>query len=158
MFTRFRTTLRRLQVSIVETRRAAGRVHHEHVGGLGSARLPLSVETRLEFWEKLHPRLARLANRVDSEAQTKILAAVHAPIPMVTGEERRALQLEAAKDEAKFWEVMQKTNEEMSVGHRALAAMAERTSIETKQAAKDAAKHFTAAKDRIDRLGRGEDI
>jgi hypothetical protein len=47
-------------------------------------------KTRLEFWEKLHPRLARLTNRLDGEAPAKILAALHERVPMVTGDERRA--------------------------------------------------------------------
>lgn len=159
MFVRFRQqSSRRLQVSLVEKRRVDGKVRYEHIGSLNAVRLPLSPETRLEFWEKLHPRLARLANRLDSDGQAKVLAAVHARIPMVTGDERRALQLEAAKNEAKFWEVMQGSNEEMSTGHRDLAAIAERKSVETKEAAADAAKHFAAAKDRIARLESGEDI
>ena len=158
MFVRFRQGARRLQLSLVETRRDAGKIRHEHVASLGAARLPLSPETRLEFWEKLYPRLARLANRLDGDGQAKVLAAVHTRIPMVTGAERRALQLEAAKDEAKFWDVMQESNEEMSASHRALATTAERTGIETKQAAEDAAKHVAAANDRIARLERSEDI
>jgi len=55
---------------------------------------------------------------------------------MVIGDERRALQLEAAKDEAKFWEFMQEANEEMSAGHRALARTAKAVSVETKEAAR----------------------
>ena len=158
MFVRFRQGARRLQLSLVETRRLNGRVQHEHIGGLGSARLPLSPETRLEFWTKLHPRLARLANRLDDAAQATVLAAVHARIPMVTGDERRALQLEAAKADLKFWEVMQESNEEMSGGYRAMATDADRHSTAAKQAAEGAAKHAAAAKNRIDRLDRGEDI
>jgi hypothetical protein len=158
MFARFRAMPRRLQVSLVETRRSEGRVRHEHVAGLGSAVLPLSPQTRLQFWEQLHPRLARLANRLDGTAQAKVLAAVHARIPMVTGEERRALQIEAAQTEAEFWEVMQGSNEDMSAGHRVLATTAERTSAETKEAAAVAAQHVAAAKERIARLERGEDI
>jgi len=77
---------------------------------------------------------------------------------MVTGDEGRALQLEAAKDEAKFWEAMQETNEELSLGQHGLATLAERKRTETKQAAENAAKHVAAAKDRISRLERGEDI
>ena len=77
---------------------------------------------------------------------------------MVTGDERRALQLEAAKDEAKFWEAMQESNEELSLGQHGLATLAERKRTETKQAAENAAKHVAAAKDRISRLERGEDI
>jgi hypothetical protein len=93
MFARFRTTSRRLQVSIVETRRIDDKVRHKHIAGLGAASLPLSPETRLQFWQKLYPRLARLDNRLDGEAQAKILGTIRARIPVVTGDERRALQL-----------------------------------------------------------------
>jgi hypothetical protein len=77
---------------------------------------------------------------------------------MVTGDERRAFQLEAARNEAKFWEAMQESNEEMSLGQHGLATLAERKSTETKQAAENAAKHVAAAKARITRLERSEDI
>lgn len=36
MFVRFRQTRKRLQASIIETRRADGKVRHEHIAGLGS--------------------------------------------------------------------------------------------------------------------------
>jgi hypothetical protein len=36
MFVRFRKTAHRLQVSLIETRWAAGKVRSEHVAGLGS--------------------------------------------------------------------------------------------------------------------------
>jgi hypothetical protein len=156
MFARFRSTPHRLQVSLVETRRTAGRVRHEHVAALGSARVPLSRQNRLQFWEQLHPRLARLANRLDSEAQAKILASVHARVPMVTADERQALQIVAAKFDVTFWEVMRDSNAEMSLGQQQLAVAAGRTSVETKKAAAGAAEHVIAAQDRLARLQRGE--
>lgn len=64
-----------------------------------------------------------------------MLAAVHARIPMVTADERRALQREVAADESKFWEAMQESNEGLSTGYRWLAASAERSSIEAGKAA-----------------------
>src|SRR5215208_4526979 len=97
MFVRFRQTKYRLQVSLVETRRVGGKVRHEHVAGLGSVELPLSVEGRLAFWQRLHQRLGRLSNRIGASAQAKILGDVHTRIPMVTADEQRALQLENAE-------------------------------------------------------------
>ena len=158
MFTRFRAKSRRLQVSIVETRRAAGRVHHEHVGGLGSARLPLSRESRIEFWKQLYPRLERLSNRLDSDTQAKVVAAVDARIPIVTMEEIRAQQLEAAQVEAKFWEGLQAGHEELATGNDQIAATASRTAAESRQAAESAGKHAAQAKERIARLERGETV
>jgi hypothetical protein len=124
MFARFRTLSCRLQVSIVETRRVDGQVRQEHIAGLGAARLPLSPETRLQFWEKLYPRLARLANRLDGEAQAKILGAISARIPMVTRDERRTLQLEVARDDAKFWEMMPDADAELKRRVQALYEIA----------------------------------
>ena len=158
MFTRFRTTLRRLQVSIVETRRTAGRVHHEHVAGLGSARLPLSRESRIEFWAPLYPRLERLANRLDSNTQAKVVAAVDARIPIVTMEEIRAQQLGAAQAEAKFWEGLQAGHEDLATGNDQVAATASRTAAESRQAADGAGEHAAQAKERIARLERGEAV
>jgi hypothetical protein len=58
----FREAGRRLQVSLVETRRHGGKVRHEHVAMLGSVALPAAVADRLAFWEGLHQRLSRLSN------------------------------------------------------------------------------------------------
>jgi hypothetical protein len=67
MFTRFRETENRLQVSLVETRRVAGKVRHEHIAGLGAVGMPPSVADRLGFWRKVEARLAKLGNRVTAE-------------------------------------------------------------------------------------------
>ena len=61
MFTRFRQTRHRLQVSLVETRRLNGKVHHEHVASLGSVETPPSVPERISFWLKLHDPVACVA-------------------------------------------------------------------------------------------------
>jgi hypothetical protein len=97
MFVRFRQSLRRLQLSLVETRREGGKVRHEHVASLGAIPTPLTVAGRVEFWQRLHQRLGRLSNRLDGEMQTKILGAVHARVPMPTVDEIHALNLEEAK-------------------------------------------------------------
>jgi hypothetical protein len=61
MFVRFRQTPRRLQASIVETRRKAGKV-----ASLGTIGLPMTVRGRQAFWAYLWDRLATLSNRVGS--------------------------------------------------------------------------------------------
>lgn len=63
---------------------------------MGSVDVPPSIHGRLAFWAKLHERLAKLENRIDGEAQAKILGSIHARIPMVTPDEQRALQKENA--------------------------------------------------------------
>ena len=92
MFVRFRESGRRLHLRLVETRRINGKVREEHFASLGSIETPQTVPGRLTFWQGLHERLPRLANRLTSEAQGKILDAVNARVPMVTPEEQRALQ------------------------------------------------------------------
>jgi hypothetical protein len=87
MFVRFRGTKTRLQLSLVENRRANGKVRHEHIASLGSVEMPPSVEARITFWTRLHDRLGKLGNRVDPTTQAKILGDVHMRIPMVTPEE-----------------------------------------------------------------------
>jgi hypothetical protein len=96
MFVRFRKTPTRLQLSILETRRAAGKVAIEHVASLGSVAVPLSVGGRQAFWANLWDRLAGLGNRIGPDDQAKIRNAVHARIPMVLPDEANA-------DEASFW-------------------------------------------------------
>lgn len=158
MFTRFRATPSRLQVSIVETRRVHGRVCHEHVAGLGSARLPLSRESRIEFWKQIPPRLERLANRLDADTQAKVVAAVDARIPIVTMEEIRAQQLEAAQADAKFWEGLQANHQDLAAGHEQVAVTASRTAAQNKQAAENAGQYLHQAQERISQLEHGEAV
>src|SRR5262249_32521388 len=103
MFVRFRESDHRLQVSVVETHRADGKVRHEHIASLGSLEVPPSVRERLVCWGKLSDRLARLGNRVNAADQAKIYGAIHARVPMVTPDEQRAVQLENAEADEKFW-------------------------------------------------------
>jgi hypothetical protein len=94
MFVRFRVTKNiretktRLRVSLVETRRIGGKVRHLHIVSLGSVPMPPEVDDRLAFWQRLHGRLADLANRLDGEKQAKVLGEVHARIPMAVSDER----------------------------------------------------------------------
>jgi hypothetical protein len=106
MFVRFRTTTSKLQVSLIATRRSAGKVRHEHIASLGSAAIASPPSDRIVFWTRLRARLARLADRLDAEAQSAILAAVHARIPMPTQDEHHAEQLARARADAMFWETL----------------------------------------------------
>jgi hypothetical protein len=158
MFPRFRQTDYRLQVSLVETRRTAGKVRHEHVAGLGSVEWPPSVEDRIAFWQRLHERLAKLSNRVDATAQAKILGAIHARIPMVTLDEQRALQLENAKSDERWWETIHNMHAGTVDDHMALAGTVERKVAEAQAGMVDTAAKREAAKVRRERLERGEDV
>ena len=120
MFARFRQSGRRLQVSLVETRRLDAKVRHEHVASLGSIAVPPSVADRVAFWNRLHQRLARLSNRIDAETQGKILGAVHGRIAMPMIDEIRALQLENAEADERFWSTLQDMHESTAAEHVAL--------------------------------------
>jgi hypothetical protein len=63
-----------------------------------------SVRERGWFWDALHDRLSRLANRIDAEARGKIMGAVHARIPMLTVDEREALPKWEAEEELEAWQ------------------------------------------------------
>jgi hypothetical protein len=103
MFIRFRQSRGRLALSLVTTGRAKGKVRAEHIDSLGSVSLPLTVADRIQFWHRLHERLARLGNRIDSEAQAKLLASIYERVPMTTMAELHAEQLKNAEDEERFW-------------------------------------------------------
>jgi hypothetical protein len=91
MFVRFRRQANRLQASLIETRRAGGKIVAEHIGALGSVDTAVSIRGRFAFWAKLPGRFARLGNRVGLDEHPKLYAALHARIPMVTAEEQRAI-------------------------------------------------------------------
>jgi hypothetical protein len=158
MFVRFRAAGRRLQASLIETRRIAGKVRHEHIASLGAITAEPSIADRVAFWQGLHQRLERLANRLDASAQAKLLGEVHARIPMVTVEEMRSLQLENAEADEHFWHGFAEMEAERATGNEELAASAQRTATEAKAQAEQANKRAEAAKDRVERLKRGEAV
>ena len=123
MFARFRQTPHRLQVSIVETSRVDGKVRHEHVASLGSTEIPPSVADRVAFWQRVHDRLAKLSNRIDPATQGKLRGDIHNRIPMVTPDEQRALQLENAEADERFWASLQDMHQSTVDDHKRLAAV-----------------------------------
>jgi hypothetical protein len=158
MFVRFRQSDRRLQVSVVETRRTDGKVRHEHIAGLGSVDIPPSVRERLVFWGRLPDRLARLGNRVNAADQAKIYGAIHGRVPMVTIEEQQALKLDNAEADERFWSGLHGAHQEQADGQKQLAAKAERAAAGNQVAAAKAAGNAAAAKDRAERIRKGEDV
>jgi hypothetical protein len=158
MFVRFRQSRNRLQASLIETRRVAGKVRHEHVASLGAVDSPPSIRERLTFWGKLPDRLGRLANRINAGDQAKIYGAVHARIPMVTPDEQRSLQEESAKADERFWSVMRDMNAEAVEGQKGVIDLAERAVAEGQAGIALAEVGGARAKERLDRLGRGEAV
>jgi hypothetical protein len=158
MFTRFRQSRSRLQVSLLETRRIEGKVRNEHVASLGSVEMPQTVEARLVFWQRLHERLARLSNRVDAARQGKILAGIHARIPMVTLDEQRALQLENAEADERLWTSLLDIGHSQVSGHKEIVSTAEQAIANGEAETAKATANVVAAKDRIERIKRGENV
>jgi hypothetical protein len=158
MFVRFRQAGHRLQASLIETRRVDCKVRHEHIAMLGSIIMPPSISDRITFWTRLHERLAKLSNRVDAADQGKIMGAVHARVPMVTPDEQRALQLENAKADVKFWDGLADMHAATAQEHKGLAATAERAAAAGEIERAKAAEHAELTKDRIARIERGENV
>jgi uncharacterized protein (DUF885 family) len=143
-------------VSLVETRRVDGKVRHEHIAGLGSIPRTPSVADRMSFWSHLHERLAKLSNRIDAAAQAKILGAIHARVAMVTADEQHGLKLENAQADERLWSSLREINEGTIADHKQLIANAEATVARRRVAALDAETNAMQARDRVERLKRGE--
>jgi hypothetical protein len=158
IFVRFRLQGNRLQASLAQSRRAAGKVQAEHIGALGSVDASVSVRSRLAFWAKLPQRLAALGNRLGSDEHPKIYAALHGRIPMVTAEEQRAVQEENFKDDERFWDTMWDLNAASAEEHKSLIATAEAKLKGHESAAADASEKLETAKNRLQRLQRGESV
>jgi hypothetical protein len=158
MFVRFRETGRRLQCSLIETRRVEGRVRHEHVASLRAVPLLPSVADRVAFWSALHQRLGKVSNRFGHETQGKILGAIAARIPMPSVEEQRQLQQENAEADERFWSSLQGMNASTAEDHRELLATTQRAIANSEAAAKSAASNAERAKERLAKIERGEDV
>jgi hypothetical protein len=156
MFVRFRSTSAQLQVSLIETRRVTGKVRSEHIAGLGTIAQPATVIDRAEFWQSLHQRLDRLANRIAD--LTPILTAVHSRIPLPTPAEQRTAMLETAEADARLWESLRDIHQSTADDHRGLAGEVERKTAQAQQAADGAKVNAEAAADRVARLKRGEAV
>ena len=156
MFTRFRQTQSRLQISLIETRRVDGKVRHEHVASLGSIILSPSVADRIAFWTRLHERLAKLSNRIVPEMQGKILGDIHARVPMVTPDEQRALQLENARTDAERWSALRDISASKVVGKQQLVTKVEAQIVADKAAAAAADDVVKNAQGRVEAIQRGE--
>jgi hypothetical protein len=138
----------------MRTRRVSGKICNEHVASLGSVDTEVSVRERVAFWAKLPERLARLGNRVGPDDHAKIYDALHARIPMVTPDEQRAIQEENAKDDERFWDAMRGLNASHIEGYKAHIALAETKIAEVAKAAEK----VETARNRLEKLRRGEDV
>jgi hypothetical protein len=158
MFVRFRKQGHRLGVSLTQTSRVAGKVQSEHIAALGSVDDPPSGRERFAFWAALPGRLARLGNRLAASEHAKIIEALHARIPMVTPDDQRTIQEKNAKDEEQFWDAMRGMGEAIIEGNKGLIADAEAKIAEAAPQLEIATKSVERAKDRLERLRRGETV
>jgi hypothetical protein len=130
MFVRFRERNGRLLLSLIETRRVAGKVRQEHVADLGAIDLPASTDARAKFWPKLHDRLSRLGNRIGPDRLGPILDAINARIPMVPIEDMPAVNRARAERSLRWCRGYLEHCEEQVELHQNLKATVERK-IET---------------------------
>jgi hypothetical protein len=158
MFVRFRQQGNRLQASLVQNRRAAGKVRAEHIGALGSVDADVSVRSRVAFWAKIDNRLAALGNRIGTDEHENIIGALHSRIPMVTQEDIRAVQEESFKDDERFWDTMRDMNASHIEGHKGLIAAAEAKIAEMAPEVAKAAEKVEVARSKREKLKRGESV
>jgi hypothetical protein len=158
MFVRFRLQGNRLQASLVESRRAAGKVQVEHIGALGSVDAGVSVRSRVAFWAKIHDRLAALGNRIGADEHAKILGALHGRIPMVTPEDIRAVQDESFADDERFWDSMRDLNASHIEGLKGHIALAFSKIAAMEPEVAKAAEKVEVARSKRQKLKRGEAV
>jgi hypothetical protein len=118
----------------------------------------MTVAGRVEFYRRTSERFKSLGNRIGAEDKKKIVAALRARIPPVTDDEIRTVQRENAEADEKFWSGLQGMNAEMAEGHKELAAKSARIAADAEAGAVHAGAKAAAAKDRIERLAKGEDV
>jgi len=158
VYVRFRKRHRRLIVTLLSSRREGGSHRKETVGYLGSTPVEPTVffEERIRFWQQLHPRLSRLANRIGGE-QAKLMAAIHARIPMFTQDEQREAQVRGAEADQRGWERIRDANLESAEDHKQLAATVQKAIENFQGEAANADAQAAAAKERAERIKRGEE-
>jgi hypothetical protein len=158
MFVRFRQQGRRLQASLVQTRRVAGMMQNEHIASLGSVDADVSIRERIAFWIAIEERLARLGNRVGPDDRDKIVAALGARIPFLTPDDLRVVQQENAKADEQLWTGIRDMNAAAVEGYKGLIATAEKEIAGYASTSPEVAERADAAKERLARLERGEPV
>ena len=75
-----------------------------------------------------------------------------------TIDDMRAVQRENAEADEKLWSGLQGMNAEQAEGHKEVAAKSARIAADAEAGASAAAEKVSVAKDRIERLAKGEDV
>ena len=158
MFPRFHQTPSRLQVSLRESRRIGGKPRCEHIASLGSIPLPMTDGGRIAFWDKLNQRLAMLSNRISAEARDRIISAIDARIPVFTPDELHAFQRENIEADGKLWGDLRDLSASQAAALKEHAAMILQEAASHEACAAATAKCATNAKEKVDRLAKGETV
>jgi hypothetical protein len=158
MFVRFRQNRRRLQCSLIETRRTDGKVRHEHVAGLGAVPIEPSIADRVAFWGALHQRLGKLSNRFSHETHGKLIGQIHARIPMPTVDEQRQLQKANAEADVRHWSAIAEMNSDAAIERMMLSDKARAAAEASLKLCDDSGAKAEAAEERLARIDRGEDV
>ncbi len=130
-------------------------MRHRHVASLGSIALDPSPADRIAFWTKLHQRLAGLGNRMDDAARGAILAAVHARVPMPTLDDTGAVQINNAREDARFWQTVSEMHAATVEESKVLAAKLSASIAKREAIAAETAAKARAAADRLAKIEQG---
>ena len=95
---------------------------------------------------------------MSGDTQKKVVADIHARIPMPMAEEQRALQLENAEEDARLWDQLHDFFKENGEAKAALAARLQREAEDIAKEAEAAAASATKAHERIAKLKAGESV
>jgi hypothetical protein len=158
MHVRSRLHHRRLQISLIDTRRVDGKVRQEHVASLGSVPPDMTVQDRQAFWTQVHPRLSRLDNRLGPDERARVMGELHEIVPMVPLDAAISGKIETETRNLKRSTDLRDMFQEMVDGKKALLAKLQREIAEGEvHVAKmdDSVKHH---RDKLDRLEAGEDV
>jgi len=163
MFVRFRRQYRRLNVSLIETRRVAGKIKTEHIAALGSVSTaePPPTRDRVAFYRDLKERLDRLMNRIDARQRKAIVSAIVARIPVPSKDEILAMQTAEADYDVDFWRKAVDDFREggtFTVLQRRVLATVQQKIDDNLAFAKIAETCAAEAAERADQLKRGEAV
>jgi hypothetical protein len=158
VFIRFRNRGRQLRLTIVESHREGSKTRSHVVATLPSIPDPWDTPDRLTFWRRLHERFATLGNRVDAATAAKLIAAIHARVPMPVADDQVAHKLTVARHDADVFGSVAEGVSEMIEGKRAMIAQLQADIAELDSARDQCDAGAASAQDRIERLERGEDV
>jgi hypothetical protein len=158
MHIRSRLHHRRLQISLIDTRRIDGRVRQEHVAALGSVPPDMSVQDRVAFWTKLHPRLSRLDNRLDPSTRARIMGELHKIVPMVPPDAAIAGKVETAKRNVKTSTAPREMFQATINEQKAMLVKLQRDIAAGEAHVAEMADAVKRDEDKLSRLEAGEDV